>query len=66
MLLRLKVGELGKMAATNQHLLFVFNPRFVVQNMIVSKQKLHVSIEEVSIILDINVLHLIFSIFICL
>ena len=34
--------------------------------MIVSKYKLHVSIEEVEIILDINVLLLIFFIFICL
>ena len=68
MLFGLKVGKLGsdKMAATNQHLLFMFNRLFVVQNMIVSKYKLHVSIEEVEIILDINVLLLMFFIFICL
>ena len=54
------------MAATNQHLIFVFNRWFLVQIMNISKLKLHELIEEVKIVLDINVLRFGFSIFICL
>ena len=68
LLLLLKVSELGShnMAATNQHLIFVFNRWLLVQIMHISKKKLHESIEEIKIVLDINVLRFGFSIFICL